>query len=139
MVDRLAEGIVKSGHAPSESSDYYKSLSRSESSDYYKILDENRLSGQQIKTLMFGRKIIGLEGIFERSLDGNAVYREFISGLDKGRSWVENDLLCDQWQKRYGGHKICYPVFRNPEGSPDNQDEYLYITDLKIIPFSPLD
>jgi len=127
VVYRLAEGLVKSGRSPSESSDYYK------------ILDENRLAGQQIKTLMFGRKIIGLEGFFERSSDGNAVYRGLISGSDRGRSWIENDLLCDQWQKRYGGHKICYPVFRNPEGKPENQDDYLYITDLRIIPFSPLD
>ncbi|UCD80746.1 MAG: hypothetical protein JSW26_04755 [Desulfobacterales bacterium] len=127
IVDRLAKGIVKSG------------LSRSTLSDYYEILDENRLTGQEIKTLIFGRRIIGLEGLFERSHDGNAVYRGLISGSDKGQSWIENDLLCDQWQERYGGHKICYPVFRNPDGSPENQDEYFYITDLQIFPFSPLD
>ena len=48
-------------------------------------------------------------------------------GLDKGQSWIDNDLLCDQWQERYWGRKICYPVFRNPEGSPENKDEYIYI------------
>jgi len=89
--------------------------------------------------LIFGRKIIGLEGLFERSNDGNAVFRGLISGSDKGQSWIENDLVCDQWQERYGGHKICSPVFRNPEGKRENQDEYLYITDLRIFPFSPLD
>ena len=127
IVDRFVEGYVKSG------------LSRSPSSFYYKILDENRLTGQQIRALLFGRKIIGLEGWFERDNDGSANYRGFITGSDKGQSWIENDLLCDQWQERNGGHKICYPVFRNPEGSPENKDEYLYITDLKIFPFSTFD
>jgi hypothetical protein len=102
-------------------------------------LDDNRLTGQQIKALVFGRKIIGLEGWFERSNNGRAIYQGLITGSDRGKSWIENDLLCDQWQERYGGHKICYPVFRNPEGSPEDKDEYLYITDLKIFPFSTLD
>jgi tetratricopeptide (TPR) repeat protein len=127
IVDRFVEGYVKSG------------LSVSGSSDYYRILDDNRLTGQQIKALVFGRKIIGLEGWFERSHDGGANYRGLITGSDKGQSWIENDLLCDQWQERYGGHKICNPVFRNPEGTPEKKDEYLYITDLKIFPFSTLD
>ena len=123
----FAEGFLKSG------------VSVGGSSDYHKILDENRLTGQQIRSLVFGRKIIGLEGMIERSNDGRLIYRGFITGSDQGQSWIENDLLCDQWQERYGGHKICYPVFRNPEGNPENKDEYLYITDLKIFPFSTLD
>jgi TolB-like protein/class 3 adenylate cyclase len=126
IVDRFVEGVVKSG------------LTKSTSSDFYKIMDENRLTGLQIRALLFGRKIVGLEGWFERSNDGRAIYRGFIAGYDQGQSWIEKDLLCDQWQERYGGHKICYPVFRNPEGSPENKDEYLYITDLKIFPFSVL-
>ena len=127
IVDRFVEGVVKSG------------LSISGSSDYYKIVDEKRLTGQQIRALVFGRKIIGLEGWFERSNDGSAIYRGHIIGSDKGQSWIDNDLLCDQWQERYRGRKNCYPVFRNPEGKLEKQDEYLYITDLRIFPFSPID
>jgi TolB-like protein len=126
IVARFVEGFVLSG------------LSKSALS-YYKILDENRLTGQQIKALVFGRKVIGLEGWIERDKDGSANYRGHISGSDKGQSRIENDLLCDKWQERYGGHKICYPVFRNPDGNPENQDEYFYITDLKIFPFSALE
>jgi len=51
----------------------------------------------------------------------------------------EMNLHRYQWQERNGGHKICYPVFRNPEGKLEKQNEYLYITDLKIFPFSTLD
>jgi TolB-like protein/class 3 adenylate cyclase/Flp pilus assembly protein TadD len=127
VADRFVEGYLKSG------------LVTGGPSYYPKIWDEKRLTGHQIKALVFGRKIIGLEGWFERDNDGSANYRGFITGSDKGQSWIENDLLCDQWQERYGGHKICSAVFRNPEGSPENKDEYFYITDLKIFPFSALD
>jgi len=127
VADRFVEGYLKS------------SLSKTGASDYHKILNENRLTGQQIRSLVFGRKIIGLEGLFERSNDGRVNYRGHITGSDKGQSWIKNDLLCDQWQGRYGGHKICYPVFRNPEGKSENQDEYLYITDLRIFSFSTVD
>jgi hypothetical protein len=126
IVDRVVEGFVKSGlstHLPS----------------FYNILDKSRLTGQQIRKLVFDRKVIGLEGWFERGNDGSAVYRGHISGFDRGQSWIENDLLCNQWQKRFGGRKICYPVFHNPEGKFEKQDEYLYITDLKIYPFSTAD
>jgi len=47
IANRFAEGFLKSGLSTDPSSDL----------NYYKILDENRLTGQQIKTLMFGRKI----------------------------------------------------------------------------------
>ncbi|CAB1078516.1 Adenylate cyclase (EC [Olavius algarvensis Delta 1 endosymbiont] len=125
--DHLAEGFVKS------------ELSPSASSEYYTLLEENRLTGKQIRALVFGRKIVGLEGWFERSEDGQASYRGFITGADTGQSWVEKDLLCDQWQERYGGHKICYPIFRNQGGTPENKDEFLYITDFRIFQFSVLD
>jgi TolB-like protein/class 3 adenylate cyclase/Flp pilus assembly protein TadD len=127
IVDLIVEGFIKSG------------LSLTAPSDYYKISDENRLTGQQIRALVFGRKIVGMEGWFERSSAGSTIYRGLITGSDKGQSWIEDDLLCDQWQERYGGNKICYPVFRNSEGTPENKDEYLYITDLDIFPFSPID
>jgi hypothetical protein len=71
IIDRLAEGLVNSG------------LAVEESSVYYKIADENRLTGQEIKGLLFGRKIIGLERWVERSHEGRALYHGFITGSDK--------------------------------------------------------
>jgi len=133
VANRFAEGYLKSG------------LSIGGSPEYFKILDENRLTDQQIRALVFSQKIIGLEvgsgsgGYFERNIDGKANYRGLITGSDSGKSWIENELLCDQWEKRFGGHKICYPVFRNPEGKPENRDEYLAIYDWGIFTFSVLD
>lgn len=133
IVDRFVEGFLKSG------------LPISPSYTYYKIFDENRLTAEQIRALLFGRKVIGLEvgvgtgGLFDRSLDGKANFRGFITGSDSGKSWIENDLLCDQWQERFGGYKICYPVFRNPEGAPENKDEYLIPYPWGMFKFSVLD
>ena len=112
---------------------------------YYKILDENGLTGKQIRTLLFGRKVVGVEegigsgGWFERSLDGQATYRGLIGGFDSGKSWIEGDMLCDQWQERFGGDKTCYPVFRNPKGEPEKQNEYLIMYSWSIFSFSVVD
>lgn len=125
--DRFAEGCAKAD------------LSENQSSFYYKILDENRLTGEEISDLVFGRKTIGMKGLFERTNDGQAFYRGLITGSDSGRSWVENDLLCDQWQKLYNGHKICYPVFSNPDGRSEDKNEYIYVTDFGIYTFSAID
>jgi adenylate cyclase len=38
-----------------------------------------------------------------------------------------------------GGHKICYPIFRSPEGKPENQDDYLAVNTWGIFTFSVLD
>ena len=47
-------------------------------------------------------------------------------------------MVCDQWQKRFQDLKHCMTVFRNPEGTPEMQNEYLAISDFGIHPFSPV-
>jgi len=44
---------------------------------------------------------------------------------DTGKSWFEEDMLCDQWDNLYEGLKDCWAVYRNPEGTPENNDEYI--------------
>ena len=92
---------------------------------------------EEIKNIAFGQKIAALDGIVDRTKEGEATYRGYLGKSDKGKSWIEGDLLCDQWQERYEGFKNCYPVFRNPEGSRKKLDEYLAATDFGIIPWSP--
>jgi adenylate cyclase len=137
---QLVEGLIKAGYT-------------ADMSEYYKISEENRLSGEQIKSLLFGRKMAGFEGLIERSNDGIAYCRQCFKEIDvgflaptfrdTGKSWIEDDMLCDQWQTRYQGQKICYPVFRNPEGKLEGFDEYFSIPGLGeyfgIIPWSPVD
>ncbi len=141
VAEQFVEGLIKAGWP-------------GEKSEYYKISEENRLAGERIKSLVFGRKMAGSEGLIERSNDGIAYCRQCFKSIeassltvttfrDTGKSWIEDDMLCDQWQNRLQGQKICYPVFRNPEGKLERFDEYFSIPGLGeffgIITWSPVD
>ena len=128
VAERFAEGYVKAG-LPGEPSGFYK------------ISKENRLTEKEIRKLFFGRKVTGFtlatgkQWRIERSKDGKATIRGG-DGSDSGKSWIEDDMLCDQWDKLYDGLKDCWPIYRNPEGTPAKHDEYLGVPDYGIYPFS---
>ncbi len=44
-----------------------------------------------------------------------------------GRSWIEDDLLCTQAANILTGHRYCYPLFRNRNGTAADFDEYVMI------------
>lgn len=127
-LERLAEGYLKAG-LPGEPSGFYK------------IFPEQKLTGEEIRNLVFGYKVTGValrtgkKWWVERSSDGEATIRNG-DEYDTGRSWIENDMICDQWANLYEGLKDCWPVFRNPEGTPEKNDEYLGVPDYGIYPFS---
>lgn len=131
VVERWAEGYLKAG-LPGEPSGFYK------------ISKENRLTGKEIRKLFFGRKVTGFafrtgkQWWVERDKDGEATIRGGI-GSDTGKSWIEDDMLCDQWDKLYEGLKDCCVVYRNPEGTPEKKDEYIGFHGSGIHPFSPVE
>jgi hypothetical protein len=125
VAERFADGLLKAGVIGERG--------------YYKVSEEDRLTGEEIKALVFGRKVSGSEGIIDRTKDGKATISRGFFDSENGTSRVEGDMLCNQWQTLGRGIKNCAPVFRNPEGTPDGLDEYLWITDLKFITFSPVD
>jgi len=126
--ERFAEGFVKAG-LPGETSGFYK------------ISKENRLSGKEIMKLFFGRNVTGFtlgtgkKWWIKRGKDGKATIRDG-DDSDTGKSWVEEDMLCDQWDNFYEGLKDCWVVYRNPEGTPENYDKYLGAPGYGIYPFS---
>ena len=128
VLERIAEGYLKAGMP-------------GEPSGYYKISKENKLTGKEIRELFFGRKVTGKAFMtgkqwwVERAKDGKAII-DGGEGSDRGKSWIEDDMLCDQWNNLYDGLKDCWPIYRNPEGSPENFDEYLGVPDYGIYPFS---
>jgi hypothetical protein len=128
VTERIAEGFVIAG-LPGESSGFYK------------ISADNRLTGDEIREQFFGRKIIGSYMVsekpwwIERSVDGKATIRAG-EDFDTGKSWIEEDMLCDQWDNLYENLKDCWVVYRNPEGTPENKDEYLGAPGYGIFPFS---
>jgi hypothetical protein len=128
VMERIAEGYIRAG-LPGEPSGFYK------------ISAENRLTGEEIRELFLGRKVSGINMVsekqwwIERNQDGKATVRDG-DNADTGKSWVEEDMLCDQWDNLYEGLKDCWVVYRNPEGTPENSDEYLGAPGYGIYPFS---
>jgi adenylate cyclase len=129
VADRFAEGMVKAGIAgpPSE---------------YFPSYKENQLTGEEIKKLLFGSKITGIMGSgqqwwIERKKDGETTWRgpEPISS-DTGKSRIEGDLICTQFQKNFWGLEYCLTVFRNSRGTYDGKDEYFNCTDFGFAPWS---
>ncbi|UCD79291.1 MAG: tetratricopeptide repeat protein, partial [Desulfobacterales bacterium] len=128
--DRLADGILKAG-LPDQSRGYYK------------ISSEQKLTGDEIRELVFGRTTISSlnNDLTYRSKEGKATWitKRAYGWKDSGVSWIEGDMLCDQWQLRRSGQKLCMTIFRNPEGTPETMDEYLALLISWIAPFSLVD
>lgn len=110
-----------------------------------RILEEDRLSGEEIRKLLFGRTRTtiregGYQYWIECSKDGKKTKFWSNSGwTDNGKSWLEGDLYCVQWEKIADGVKICFHIYRNPEGTPEKQDEYFLLGKDGIIPWSMVD
>jgi TolB-like protein/class 3 adenylate cyclase/tetratricopeptide (TPR) repeat protein len=143
---RLANGLIKAG-----SSDPARdSQGLSDTRIYYKLFNENKLTGEEIRALVFGREVlmrtrggwVDRAGFIRRSKDGEATYLDqWGRWADSGKSWIEGDMLCDQWEKSYEGQKICYAVFRNLDFAPGDPDKFLYLIDnmFRTGYFKPMD
>ncbi len=127
-LDRIAEALIKAG-APGNPDDYYR------------IFKENRINGQEVKSLLFGRKITGIS-----MTSGKQLWWEWtkngdftIKGAfqDKGQSWVEGDVLFIQFKKIIGGLPYGTTIYRNPHGSRERDNEYFMVSDIgTITPFA---
>ena len=142
LADRFAEGLIKAG-VPGRPSEYLPGFK------------ENRLNGEEIKRLLFGSTSIGFFGNYpggrqwqiDRGRDGGFTWRgpEPISTgknvqerilSDTGKSWIEGDMICQQYQKRFWGLEFCSTVFRNPKGTDAGKDEYFSFQDFGSVAFS---
>jgi TolB-like protein len=137
--DRLADGLLKAG-LPGQASEYYK------------VSKKDKLSGEEINTLAFGRTITGISPFKplvwrihrtpngEMTYQGNWPFSIMTPGESgSGNSWIEGDLLCDQWEYIFQGIKYCMTVYGNPEGTSEDKNQYLFVTDFGIFPWSPTD
>jgi adenylate cyclase len=93
-----------------------------------------QLRGEAIDALTFGRTWIGefateRVGPFMRytDRDGSFVERGANSQL-VGTASRNGDLLCLQTPGLYLGRRYCGPLYRNPTGAPENQDEYSFVS-----------
>ncbi|NOQ43102.1 MAG: tetratricopeptide repeat protein, partial [Dehalococcoidia bacterium] len=121
--DRFAEGLLRAG-LPGEPSGYYKAS------------EEHRLTGEEIKELFFAHIQTGLWAgrpwSISRTREGKAALLLDTKVIARGKSWIEGDMLIHQWEKRYEGLKYYISVFRNPEGTPQEKNEYILLSDWNI-------
>ena len=58
---------------------------------------------------------------------------------DNGKSWIQDDMLCYEWNHLYEGLIDCWVVYRNPDGAPEKYNTYLGAPGYGIYPFSPVE
>ena len=145
--ERFAQGALKAGYAPARIS-----------GGYFPAFKENQLTGQEIKSLLLGSRITGMDQDgqqwwVDRKQNGEFTWRrpalkdpytqKIISASmlvgpnsDRGKSRVEGDMICHQFEKLYWGLEYCGTVFRNPKGTNESKDEYFFCNDIGFEPFS---
>ena len=129
VFDRFIDGIKKAGFSGNPS-------------DYYKVEKKNKLSGLEIRELLFGKTAIagnapGSEFSFEWSTVGDVELRNTRAGiLEKGKSWIEGDSVCNQYEYWLDGITMCYDCYYNTEGNDVAKNHCLLIGDSWIARFS---
>lgn len=138
-----ANGLIKAGFP-------------GKSGEYYKIITENRLTGEKIKDLVLAHTVTGFDMYsgkqwrIERTKGGDSTYqgpKGWVKGeaskveeiSDTGKSWIEGDRLCSQWDNLYGGFEDCLTIYVNPEGTSEKKDDYIGASVYGFVPFSVVD
>jgi adenylate cyclase len=135
VLDRLAKGF-KVGGVPVGIGGYLP---------LHKI---NKLSGSEIKSLLFGKGIKGEWFWFasrlwrqQRTADGVVEHfgwpiHPYVKGGDTGVGRIENDTLCEQWADLPKDLEICVVIFRVPERNARIRwGDYVMVTETGPQPF----
>jgi adenylate cyclase len=128
LADQLAEGLLKAG-LPGKLSDCYP------------LFEENRLTGDEMRALLFGSTLTGssLGGVqwwIERNAEGEITLRGGPFGSDSGETRIEGEMYYTRMQRAWWGIEYSGTIFRNPNGSPERMNEYVSVMDVGIQPFS---
>ena len=138
VLDRFAEGL-KSAGAPVRAAGYLK------------LHAGTRLSGAEIRSVLFDAKIIGKrfwDGASgfpwsqERTSDGKVVHSGYnvqpgIGSGNVGSGRIDNDVLCETWPHLAPDIELCFSIFR-VEGriARIKWGDYVMVTDTSPQPFS---
>jgi TolB-like protein len=130
VFDSLIKGLIKAGY-------------RADALDYYTVDKDQKLSGQEIRKLLLGKTQVGTflydtsrTWSIYRSEGGEIESSKYYGGTDKGKSWIKDNEICDQYEFRYSAIKYCGDIYRNKKGDEKTISEYLFVTDFGIIPFT---
>jgi adenylate cyclase len=134
VAERFAEGLLKAGVPPAKIP-----------GGYFPAFKENQLTGEEIKGLFFGSAITGYifypqQFRMKYKKNGELTWKgpSIMGGptIDSGKSRIEGDMICWQYQKRFLGVEFCGTVFRYPGGTYEGKDEYFWCTDFGFGTFS---
>jgi len=127
VFDRIIEGLIKAGY-------------KGNPSNYYKLKKENKLTGQEIQELIFGKKIEGTYFYIPWSVttnkSGEVEYANKYYGNHKGNSWIEGDTVCNQYESLFDGLKHCSEIYKTSEGDNMTSSKYLLLNDGMLSSFS---
>ena len=129
VFDRLIDGLIKAGY-------------KENPSNYHKLKKENKLTGQEIQELIFGKTIEtnyhNMAWSITTNKDGESEWTHIYLGNHKGKSWIEGDTVCSQYESLslYDGLKYCAEVYKIPEGDNMTSSKILFLTDFLLAPFS---
>ncbi len=101
---------------------------------------EDRLNAHAVKEIVFGRTWSGRvnQGTpFIQEIDehGTMAYRS-ANSFFTGEAFIDAEMLCLRSEVSVLGRNQCGFIYRNPQGSPENNDEYVYINAYSLMKFS---
>ena len=122
------------------------------------------MNGNEIRNLLFGREASGIipsgsdfgrhwwdnitkDGKLTRQygvspydeMNKDEVSRKEVKMTFTGKAWIDGDMFFKQYKSYRIGRKMHATIFRNPEGTLENKDEYLMVWDKTTFPFSVVD
>jgi tetratricopeptide (TPR) repeat protein len=103
---------------------------------------EDRLNERAVKNIAFGRSWSGRvnQGTpFFQEIDehGTVAYRS-ANSFFTGEAFIDAGMLCIRTEASLLGQDQCGFIYRNSQGSPENNDEYVYVNDYSLMKFSVL-
>jgi len=134
VAELFAKGLLRAGVPPAKIP-----------GGYFPAFKENQLTGEEIRSLFFGSAITGYifypqQYWMNYNQNGDFTWRgpSTVGGAssDSGKSRIEGNMICWQYQKRFWGVEYCGTIFRYPGGSYEGKDEYFWCTDFGFSTFS---
>jgi TolB-like protein/class 3 adenylate cyclase/cytochrome c-type biogenesis protein CcmH/NrfG len=101
---------------------------------------EDRLNEHAVKEIAFGRTWSGRvnQGTpFFQEIDEHGImaYRS-ANSFYTGEAFIDAGMLCIRTEMSARGQDQCGFIYRNSQGSPENNDEYVYINEFSLMKFS---
>lgn len=102
---------------------------------------EDRLDGPTLRTLVsdgtwIGRQYDGEPFLMELNSKGVFALRSQKDNLITGDYAVEGNVFCTQSSATLLGRKFCSPIYHNPQGSSEKQNEYVFADSATVWYFS---